>query len=145
MGRPRAEDSRPGVDKIWLRVTMTDKEASAVAFVLRRAAERERDPQLASKMRHIAYKAIELGQGRLHVHRRPVKRPLHDDPEAVARVVKGDAPYPVLSRDDAYRAFLQMQRAGLSAAQMARRLYIDYRSLVRWRQKFRDGEWKVPD
>jgi hypothetical protein len=131
-------------ERIWLKVCLSDQHARKFARVLRQAAVRESDPDMARVLRQVAYKTVELGRGRLHVRKRPAARPRHDDPEAVRRVVTGDAPFPVLSRDDAFRAFLQMDRAGKSATYMAKRLYVDPRSIVRWREMFRTGKWKEP-
>lgn len=136
---PRQEDKR-----IRFSIDVTERQAGRLAQILRRAAETEPNPEDAAKFRDIVYMIRDKG-GTPYRHKRPVRRPIENDEVAVQRVLKGEHPYPVLSRADARHVFAVMDKQGKSARDIAECLYVDRATITRWRRERRTGQWKVTD
>ncbi|WP_228975003.1 helix-turn-helix domain-containing protein [Streptomyces sp. DH12] len=135
-----------------LRLTLnlpTTHDAADLADTLLRAATRaeRRDPEQAALWRSLA---DDLSDALDALTREPspdpdktrkpqVQRPR--DPEidelAVERVVRGYAPYPVLTRQEALEACRRMTEAGLSSRVIAERTGVVRRTVHRWRDEDR--------
>jgi transposase-like protein len=72
---------------------------------------------------------------------RGVKRPPDNYESVIDResVINGSWPYPVLSQPDCMMVWLELEERGLSARQIADRLHVSSRTVVRWRKRKREG------
>lgn len=135
------DDSPEGEIEIVAR--LTKRQAGRLADILKRAAKYEESLEDARQFRAIAHQ-IKAKGGTPFNHTQPVCRPLEDDAIALQRVLRGEEPFPVLSLDDAKRAFLILD-SRKTARQIAELLHVSYRTVFRWRRDRRNGKWKEPD
>ncbi len=91
---------------------------------------------IARKLRSTCEK---LADDRLFRYR-PSSR--YENPIDMEHVVTGTAPYPVLSVRDNKTAWLQLEERGMSARNIAERLRVHSRTVVRWRKTKREGEMR---
>lgn len=109
--------------------------ARALARMLREAAEDELD---AGQCRHWRGAARRLEEAARPFRYTPrVQRPKHReiDDEAVRRVVRGDRPLPLLTRSEARLACWHLTVQGRSAAEIAERVDVVQRTVIRWRSE----------
>jgi ATP/maltotriose-dependent transcriptional regulator MalT len=109
--------------------------ARALARMLREAAEDELD---AGQCRHWRGAARRLEEASRPFRYTPrVQRPTHAeiDDEAVRRVVRGEHPLPLLTRDEARLACWHLTVRGCSAPEIAERVKVAPRTVVRWRRE----------
>lgn len=132
------EDTSEEQESIALQAALTPRHAGRLVAILRAAAEVETLPYYSRKWRGMAEEIIDKSNGELRMHRRPVKRPKENDEVAVQRVLKGEEPYPVLSREDARRVLARLTDQ-FSARELAYRLHVDSQTIVRWRKDVREG------
>jgi hypothetical protein len=120
----------------------TDDPRQALWFIslMRRAADRSTTHKDRRFWRALGNKMVAQCQGLDLDGRNQVKRPPDDDEVALRRVINGDGPYPVLSRMDARRVIIHFMDR-LSARELGERLYVDHRTVVRWRKEYARGEW----
>lgn len=144
MAEDKHVDARHGDKYIYFRTRLNTTEGKKLVALLREASRKEEDPDCARRFAAIAQDLVEAGKGEFHTYNRPVKRPKDDDEMALERVIKGDAPFPVLSRMDAYRAFLSLDGKE-NTGEIARRLHVDKHTIGDWRKKYRTGELKVDE
>lgn len=119
----------------------TDEDALLLAKSLRAAARQEDDRSTRERLKTIAHRVIE-DTVKPKKYRPKVRRPKDDDDGAVERVVAGLIPYPVLSKQDARRALLEMRFRDVSLVEMANRLYMDPRSVSRLIRAHKEGKWE---
>lgn len=108
--------------------------------LLRDAATRETHRGQARHYRAAAARLERLVRP-FRCYRPRVQRPKGQriDDLAIQRVVRGDRPYPVLSRAEARIACLRLTDRGVSAAEIAERTHIAARTVQRWRSEDTKG------
>lgn len=125
-------------------ITLRRWEATALARVLLNAIEqfplqsRER-----SRLRGVARTII--------ARTRPKKQPKYRQNKVerppngyrsefdIDHVLNGSAPYPVLSFEDMHEVYPLLEQRGLTAKEIAARVYVSSRTVVRWRRETRKG------
>lgn len=107
--------------------------ARTLAELLRSVAEAEGDRGQAKCWRGAARQLEQIA--RPFRYKPKVRRPQHRDidHEAVRRVVRGDRPLPLLTRDEARLACWYLTARGVAAAEIAERIDVDPRTVWRWR------------
>lgn len=136
------EDENEQSEIITIEAHLSHAQGGRLVAILRAAAEIETLPYYSKKWREMAEDIIDNSDGELRMHRRPVRRPKDDDEVALNRVIKGEEPYPVLSRADARRAFVALTDE-YSARELAYRLHVDSQTIVRWRKERRNGTLEI--
>lgn len=124
----------------------TDDPRRVLRFInlMRRAAKYSTEMEERAFWRGLASEMVNQSIGMVLGRRNGVLRPLDDDEVALRRVIKGDQPYPVLSLMDARRVIVHFGLS-LSARQLGERLYVDHRTIDRWRSEYKKGMWKKYD
>lgn len=129
-----------------LRVTLilADRnEAWRLSTILAEAAESpactERESYRWTAAAYDLRQLLELLKGKKQVYRKKVERPTGSNPTDMDWVVNGPPPFPVLSYPDNMRALrrLDAQVPRLPTHLIARRLYVDERTVYRMRRKLR--------
>lgn len=118
--------------EITLRVK-SPAAARTLAEMLREAAAAEAD---RGQSRHWRGAARRLEDAVRPIRYTPrVRRPRHCeiDDEAVRRVIRGEHPLPILTRDEARLACWHLTVRGSSAAEIAERVKVAARTVARWR------------
>ncbi|MFE9810670.1 hypothetical protein [Streptomyces sp. NPDC005548] len=107
--------------------------ARTLAELLRAVAEAESDRGQARCWRGAARQLEQVARPYRYTPRVQRPRNIEVDEGAVQRVVRGDRPLPVLSRDEARLACWHLTGRGRSAAEIAELVAVSQRTVVRWR------------
>lgn len=134
----RGEDGN--MEIVWLDVSMS-RRSEKIVTALHRAARSEKCPATREQLRKMAQKIEVITRPPRKFKPRAV-RPPDDDNTALMRVINGNHPYPVLSKNDARRALVAL-RASCSIAELSRRLHIDPRTVSRWILEYKEGTWDL--
>lgn len=107
--------------------------ARTLAELLRAVAEAESDRGQAKCWRGAARQLEQVARPFRYTPR--IQRPRHTgiDHEAVRRVVRGEHPLPLLTRDEARLACWHLTARGRSAAEIAGLVAVSQRTVTRWR------------
>lgn len=124
-------------------VVETDNPRLAYLFIsmARKAADRATVRADRDFWRGLANGMMEQCLGVFVEARNQVLRPREDDEVALGLVIEGKGTYPVLSVMDARRVVIHFGHR-LSARELAERLYVDRRTVSRWRTEYKKGMWK---
>jgi hypothetical protein len=126
-----------------IEVTLKLSPLRAVKFVstMRRAADLCTTKDDMVFWRNVANVVADQCVGEILTTRYYVARPEDDDEVALQRVLRGEAPIPVLSRMDSRRVVAKLGHKR-SARQLGDLLYMNHRTVSRWRAEHARGEWK---
>lgn len=127
------------VDEDRVTITMARWEALAMARVILGALdEHSPQPRECSRLRAVAKRIVySTRPKKIPKYRYVVERPPNGYRSEfdIDHVLNGPNPYPVLSLDDMDEVYPLLEKRGLSAPQIAERLYVQPRTIVRWRRE----------